>query len=74
MMSKLGPEKRQLERGSTEDLFVVRLLQPVLANVNSIVTRVGQKFRDGHRQRVVDQESHCPLAGGSTRSRTASAA
>ncbi len=60
--------------GALENYGVVGLLKSVLAYMDGIVSGLLQRTCDLWRERVVNEELHCPDAGGSTRSRTASAA
>jgi hypothetical protein len=57
-----------------EDLVVGGCLQPVVANMGSIVSGSFQALGEHGRERVVDQEPHAEAASGNSRSRTASAA
>jgi hypothetical protein len=56
-----------------EDLFVVRALQSVVADVRRVVAGGGETVVDKRGERVVEEEPQ-PAAIGSSRSRTASAA
>lgn len=57
-----------------EDHRIVGLGEPVLADVNRIVTALPETFGHLRREGVVDEEPQAVLISGSSRSRTASAA
>jgi len=70
----VGRENRTpLHLGSLENLSVGGLLQPIVPDMNGVVTESPEAFRNRRRQGIIDQEVQ-GMVRGNPRSRTASAA
>ncbi len=60
-------------QGAGKNILIGGIAQPIVANVDGIMTTLTQPLGQDRGQRVVDQKSHGTVRG-SARSRTASAA